>query len=1154
MFVKFERHSDRVKSVSFHPHRPWVLSALHSGVIELIDYRIKKRIGTYEDHQGAVRSVQFHPQLNLFCSGGDDYTVRVWNFKQCQFVLKGHLDYVRCVTFHPINPWVLSGSDDQTARVWNYQSRQTIAILTGHTHYIMSCHFHPTLDFIVTCSLDQTARLWNYGVLKQRYAQKKNQEYVLSGAEVQVIAIMDGHKDQLNWCAFHKSEPLIITSGDDKNIKLWKYNENKAWEFDSLSGHTNNVCCAEFNSKGDVIISDSEDHTIRIWDATTRKQIALYENKHYDRYWIVSCHSNNYYFACGSDTMLQVFTLHKDRVPILLVNERYLCIAEQKILKVIELISGQSQTIRDISTLITPAPNILEDNIESIQYNSYDTQKTQLMIRCIRSIKEPNKFKRHLLIVFQPSKGDSGIKQFYSKSACFIGKNKIARINQESQIELYNYETDAISLIDDKSSSKLFPAPGGKLLIYRDGTNSQLELFDPLAKQVLNTIEYSNAKYAQYHDSYLIVQGKLQLTILTKQLQKLIEIQEKINIKSFIWVNNFIIYTTKSQIKYLLLNGDSGVLKSTENILYLAKGEEQQQNKLKLIAVDNTSQFITQILDIQEPLFKIAILNKDLNAIYKFVENNQNEAVLSYLYSKKLASIALKLVKDKQAKFSLSLDSGNLEQAYKAAIEIKDPILFEQLRSEALRQGNNLLVDVCDQQLNQFDRLAFLYLCTGNRDKQDKLQNIQPNYIYQSQIQKLKSIKQHLPKLAQIIEHINGNSQQLDQNQQETVEWIKSLGGSQVLIPPNPIMKYKNDPWPLYQMNEQDIINLEVTEETVVPQDIFAIQKQVIEESQVEEQINNEGQWGLDDEPEEEFFEPKIIEQKDQSINEQALRGIYLEQKGEIAVKYLASGDYETAIKLLKQQINLNNHQQLLKLLIDTTSFQILSQIPYLSNSTLPIKLNRLNEIKTLIKQGYKFTTDAKFGEVSNCFQQVLQKILLTDFEINQVDEIQKYINISRNYMIAMRCDALKKESNALEMACKMATIELQPSHRILTLRQALSISYKQKNFITCQSIAKKLIELLKNDTTQKPEVLQNAQKYEKASLQQNTNAIQIDFKENWLNEQPIYSVNTLKNLSNYKACPYDGSTYENDYTSLCLFCGLCLVGKAPGLKSLQQS
>lgn len=54
-------------------------------------------------------------------------------------------------------------------------------------------------------------------------------------------------------------------------IKIWKYNDVKAWEYDTLSGHSNNVCCAEYHSKGDVIISDSEDHTIRIWDSTTRK-------------------------------------------------------------------------------------------------------------------------------------------------------------------------------------------------------------------------------------------------------------------------------------------------------------------------------------------------------------------------------------------------------------------------------------------------------------------------------------------------------------------------------------------------------------------------------------------------------------------------------------------------------------------------------------------------------------------------------------------------------------------------------------------------------------------------------------------------------------------------------------------------------------------
>lgn len=47
--------------------------------------------------------------------------------------------------------------------------------------------------------------------------------------------------------------------------------------------------------------------------------------------------------------MLQVFSIHKDRVPNILVNDRYLCLAEKKVLKVIELNSGQQQTIKDIS-------------------------------------------------------------------------------------------------------------------------------------------------------------------------------------------------------------------------------------------------------------------------------------------------------------------------------------------------------------------------------------------------------------------------------------------------------------------------------------------------------------------------------------------------------------------------------------------------------------------------------------------------------------------------------------------------------------------------------------------------------------------------------------------------------------------------------------
>ena len=51
-----------------------------------------------------MRGIDFHPTQPMFVSGGDDYKIKVWNYKQrrCLFTLLGHLDYVRTVFFHNV--------------------------------------------------------------------------------------------------------------------------------------------------------------------------------------------------------------------------------------------------------------------------------------------------------------------------------------------------------------------------------------------------------------------------------------------------------------------------------------------------------------------------------------------------------------------------------------------------------------------------------------------------------------------------------------------------------------------------------------------------------------------------------------------------------------------------------------------------------------------------------------------------------------------------------------------------------------------------------------------------------------------------------------------------------------------------------------------
>jgi len=123
LLKKFESKSARVKGISFHPTRPWVLASLHSGIIQLWDYRMCVLIGRvvegatippyyhntsltrsdkFDEHGGPVRGVDFHTQQPIFVSGGDDYKIKVWNYKQrkCIFTLLGHLDYIRTTFFH----------------------------------------------------------------------------------------------------------------------------------------------------------------------------------------------------------------------------------------------------------------------------------------------------------------------------------------------------------------------------------------------------------------------------------------------------------------------------------------------------------------------------------------------------------------------------------------------------------------------------------------------------------------------------------------------------------------------------------------------------------------------------------------------------------------------------------------------------------------------------------------------------------------------------------------------------------------------------------------------------------------------------------------------------------------------------------------------
>ncbi|ERE72870.1 coatomer subunit alpha isoform 1 [Cricetulus griseus] len=312
-------------SLSFHPKRPWILTSLHNGVIQLWDYRMCTLIDKFDEHDGPVRGIDFHKQQPLFVSGGDDYKIKVWNYKlrRCLFTLLGHLDYIRTTFFHHEYPWILSASDDQTIRVWNWQSRTCVCVLTGHNHYVMCAQFHPSEDLVVSASLDQTVRVWDIS-------------------------------------------------------------ESKAWEVDTCRGHYNNVSCAVFHPRQELILSNSEDKSIRVWDMSKRTGVQTFRRDH-DRFWVLAAHPNLNLFAAGHDGGMIVFKLERER-PAYAVHGNMLHYVKDRFLRQLDFNSSKDVAVMHGSKFpvfnmsYNPAENAVllctrASNLENSTYDLYTIPK-----------------------------------------------------------------------------------------------------------------------------------------------------------------------------------------------------------------------------------------------------------------------------------------------------------------------------------------------------------------------------------------------------------------------------------------------------------------------------------------------------------------------------------------------------------------------------------------------------------------------------------------------------------------------------------------------------------------------------------------------------------------------------------------------------------
>ncbi|ELP89793.1 coatomer subunit beta'-2, putative [Entamoeba invadens IP1] len=295
---KVSTKSTRVKCVDFHPKEPWVLAALHTGSIYILNYQTKSIVKTVEVVDKPIRCARFMARKEQIVVGSDDRMIRVYNYNTMTLEksFEAHSDYIRDIIVHPTLPYILTCSDDKTIKCFNFdQNFAEIMTFTGHVNAVMALAFNPKdPNIFASASLDGTVKVWGLN--------SNSPHFTLEGHEAGVCCVAYLQND---------TRPYLLSAGEDTVIRVWDY-QTKAC-VSQLEGHTDVIWSLKCHEDLPIIASASEDSTVRIWNIQTNK-IERVLNYDFERNWTLSFFGN--LLAIGADQGTLVIKIGSDEPTI----------------------------------------------------------------------------------------------------------------------------------------------------------------------------------------------------------------------------------------------------------------------------------------------------------------------------------------------------------------------------------------------------------------------------------------------------------------------------------------------------------------------------------------------------------------------------------------------------------------------------------------------------------------------------------------------------------------------------------------------------------------------------------------------------------------------------------------------------------------------
>jgi WD40 repeat protein len=338
-------HASGVQTVAFSPDGRYIVTASQDTTVWLWDRATGHVAARWRGHRDAVQGAVFDPRSERVATASDDGTAIVWDVRAREHTIwlatPGRA--VSAALFSPDGKRVVTSDDDSVVRVYDAESGRLLGALRGHQQgWVHFAAFSPNGKQIASGGDDHTVLIWDAdtGVLLATLSVSGPVSQVAWSPDGELLAasVEDGslycwdrpsgrqrfvrrplRNRRMRSVAFDRQGKRIVTSGDDRVIRLWdrdgvelpgvpdlESSLHLSAEFDDsgnrlliayakqtarivrldrfalpsvrLDGHVGFIGYATWSPDGTMALTSSMDGTARLWDAETGAMLATYRH------------------------------------------------------------------------------------------------------------------------------------------------------------------------------------------------------------------------------------------------------------------------------------------------------------------------------------------------------------------------------------------------------------------------------------------------------------------------------------------------------------------------------------------------------------------------------------------------------------------------------------------------------------------------------------------------------------------------------------------------------------------------------------------------------------------------------------------------------------------------------------------------------------